>query len=246
MDVGRPRITPNPSTPFRPSRGRVRPRSQPDHLTKPPAPAANDLLALVPEDGLVFAIGCDIGCITGAVERQVSVPHALAERIEATFRPAFAAIWKRIPAEEQSLLMAYWREEPCHRVGGRRGGPSCPRPLILIDIESATFAHDNHEGVESFGRVLSFPASLTKGDPQVLQSIIGRALAIAYRFATREHWGLLLSVVDEPLERWQRRQKRPVSDALVDRKAKPLEQAYRAQVAAAIDGVLGRWGLTGC
>lgn len=244
MDLGQLRFTPNPSTPSRPSRGRVRRRSQPDHLTKPPAPAANDLLRpLVPEDGLVFAIGCDIGCITGAVERQVSVPHALAERIEATFRPAFAAIWKRIPAEEQSLLMAYWCEEPCHRVGGRRGGPSCPRPLILIDIESANFAQDNREGVESFGRVLSFPSSLTKGEPQFLQSTIGRALAIAYRFATREHWGLLLSVVDEPLERWQQRQKRPVSDALVDRKAKPLEREYLKQVETALDGILCRWGL---
>lgn len=246
MDLGQLRFNGNRFTdpgPPRPGRRRLRPRSASDQVSRAPAQGADDILRpLVLEDGLVFGIGCDIGT-WGAIERQVPVSHALVERIEKTFRPAFAAVWKAIPPDEQSRLLTHWREEPIYRLGGRRGGPTCPRPLILIDLEDASSSNGNSEGVESCGRILSFPAALTKGKPQLLQSAISRALATTYRLATREHWGLLLSIVEEPLERWQRRQKKPVGEAAIDRKAKPLERAYLKQVEAALDGINARWGL---
>lgn len=245
MDLGRHRLngshSPDPRPPQAGRRGvRRRARSQPERPTVSPAvPKTEDIhRPLVPVDGLVFTVAGDIGN-SGIVERQFTVASPWADRIEEAFRPAFVATWQHIPKDDRALLLTYWRQEPPYRPEGRRGGPSCPRPLIRIDVGEGI----QRGMVECCGRILSFPASLLEGDSHRLRSAIARTLAATYRFATREFWALYLSMVDEPLERWQRRRKKPVTDAENDRKALPLEMAYRVQVAASIDGILGRWGL---
>lgn len=251
MDLGRHRLNGSHSPDPRPSpasrRGvRRRALSQSERPTVAPAVLKTEdiLRPLVPEDGLVFGVACDINN-WGLVERQLVIPQSWGERVEGIFRLAFAATWQRIPKDDHTQLLTYWRQEPPYRPEGRRGGPSCPRPLIRIDVEEG--AQFEQRGlVECCGRILSFPASLLEGDPSRLRSAIARTLASTYRYATREFWGLYLKMVDEPLERWEQRQKKPVTDAVLDRKALPLEKAYRVQVAAAIDGILSRWGLTVC
>lgn len=248
MDLGRHRLNgfaaePRPSPAGRRGvRRRTRPRQQ-EQQAAPSAPRTEDILhPLVPDDGLVIGLACDINT-WGIVERQFVVPQPWGDRVEETFRLAFVATWQRIPKDDRKLLLTYWRAEPPFRLEGRRGGPSCPRPFIRIDVEGAA-RHAPRGSVESFGRVLSFPLSLVEGDPACLRAEIARTLAASYRQANGEFWALYMNMVEEPLERWEQRQQTPVTDAAMDRKAKPLERAHLARLTAAIAGIVERWGMT--
>lgn len=248
MDLGRHRLNGFAAEPSPPPAGRrgvrrrARPR-QPEQQAAPSAPKVEDILhPLVPDDGLVMGLACDIGT-WGVVERQFVVPQAWADRVEETFSLAFVATWLRIPRDDRNLLLTYWRAEPPFRPEGRRGGPSCPRPLIRIDVAEAA-RHESRGSVESFGRVLSFPVSLVEGDPACLRAEIASTLAATYRQANGEFWPLYMNMVEEPLARWEQRQQTPVTDAAMDRKAKPLERAYLARVRTAIARIVERWAAT--
>jgi hypothetical protein len=71
---------------------------------------------------------------------------------------------------------------------------------------------------------------------------IGLALAQVHRFATREHWGLVLSALEEPVARWEKRQKK-VTEASRSKKWDELEAAFLRKHEAALNQLVRGWGL---
>ena len=61
-------------------------------------------------------------------------------------------------------------------------------------------------------------------------------------FASRKHWDLYLKVVEEPMERWEKRQGKKADDAARERKLDLLEAAHRKAYEAELQQRLRAWG----
>jgi hypothetical protein len=101
---------------------------------------------------------------------------------------------------------------------------------------------DEPYACRKFGFELTFPASLVLGQPECLHREISFALAQTLRCATRQHWALVLSMLEEPMARWERRRRGQATEEECDRKwdalLKPYLRAYQQEVTQ----ILRRWG----
>src|SRR5262249_7899460 len=102
-----------------------------------------------------------------------------------------------------------------------------------------------HAACRRLGHELVFPTSVVTGGSDRLPPVIARTLALALRYATSRHWGLILERIEDPFERWQKRRGKNVDESPRDAKLDRLEVDYRAAYEAEIAGILGGWRLSG-
>jgi hypothetical protein len=196
---------------------------------------------LVKEDGLLFRVlsathGEEFSSVLRSARRSKS--RALAQ----TFRATFRRVWGRLPEQDRYSMLAYWRNgksDPCLRDPDPFAVPT-PCPLIeIVDVGPWSPAH---EVCSRFGSVLNFPASLVATHWHLLPCEIARALALVYRYASRQHWGLILDLIETPLDCWERRQGNRVTDALRNKKLDELEKEFLRQYEAQVAELLSGWG----
>jgi hypothetical protein len=186
-------------------------------------------LPLVAEDALSFRVIADD---QDGLARQKTDTAAVAEG----FRAAFAGVWRKIPPADRQRMLAYWR----------RGGDSLSRdrsardekPAPLIRVVGGSEPPD--DVIARCGMEISLPASLV-GQPFKLVGEVARALAGVHRYVSREHWGLILAVIEEPLDLWEREQGADVDDDRRDKKLDELEAEYLRRFTARIDQIIGAW-----
>jgi hypothetical protein len=154
---------------------------------------------LIKEDGLLFRVlsaadGEEFSSVLRSATRSKS--RALAQ----TFRATFRRVWGRLPEQDRYSMLAYWRNgksDPCLRDPDPF---AIPTPCPLIQIADVGPWSPAHEVCSRFGGVLNFPASLVATHAHLLPWEIAKALVQVYRYASRKHYGLILELIDEPLE----------------------------------------------
>jgi hypothetical protein len=129
---------------------------------------------------------------------------ARAADVARVFPDAFGGVWQHIPRPDRECLSAYWREPQAVALYG--GGAPRPRHLPLIQVVEADPDPDEPGTCRNFGFELTFQACLVLDESHRLRGEIACALAQTLRCATRRHWALQLSKLEEPMERWERRQ----------------------------------------
>jgi hypothetical protein len=157
------------------------------------------------------------------------------------FRDAFNGVWQRIPQFDRECLTSYWRTRPSGTLYGYC--EPTPRHLPFIIVVESDPDPDEPYVCRKFGFELRFPAGQVLGPPEGLSREIALALVETFRYATRQHSALALSMLEEPIERWERRRQCKATEEEYDRKwaalLKPYRRAYEQEVAE----ILGRWGL---
>jgi hypothetical protein len=160
------------------------------------------------------------------------LPPAPARAADA-FKAAFTGVWNKIPTWDRHRLLAFWRPT---------GEKSAQEPLIRV--LPARLCPNEEVVFDEAGAELGFPMVLLE-DPQRLAGMIARTLADVLRFATREHYRLIRSHFDEPVERWEKEQGREVSfeerEAKLDEQEKEFHAAYEARMCE----ILAGWGFDG-
>lgn len=168
---------------------------------------------------------------------QVDALRARATELSQTFSRAFVEVWHKIPRPDRKDLLNYWRADP-YPLHPDELSPPAHRPLICLADGRSTSA-----ACERFGHELIFPAPLIEEHADRLPGEIIRVLAQVYRLATRAHDGLVLSMLEEPMDRWERRRGAKATDAGRDAKWAALEKAFLRRHDAETAQLLGRWGL---
>jgi hypothetical protein len=156
------------------------------------------------------------------------------------FHRAFNQVWERIPPADRQILLGYWRGPLWQVLHCATPLSSFPRPLIQV-LDFASRA-SSHQVCNRLGQELTFAVSLATEHLDHLPVEIGQALAQVHLFATREHWGLVLSAIEEPLARWEKRQKK-VTEASRSKKLDKLEAAFRREHEAALQQLMRTWGV---
>ncbi len=224
-----------PRRPIRDRRARPRVQNQ-----DPPVEEEGEgqFLPLLDGESLVFRV--EYPALTlGPLAVQTGLPTALPGNVGSVFRRVFDSVWARIPAEDRHQMMRYWNERPNF---GLRDIPEVmvgPRPKILVVDVPLPARLDGM--CEYQGFVLRFPRCFVTGPTERLAFIIARTLVLAYSFASREHWQLMLDVIEDPWERWEA-QHADASEAAADRKYDQLMKTYQRKSAAALEKVMRRWG----
>lgn len=194
--------------------------------------SAPHYLPLVEEDGLLLTPPTvpEAGPFAAVA---ASSPGEPTPETSETFRRAFAGVWVCVPRCDRKRLLSYWREEPFPALYGEP--EPAHRPVILLMDNGV-----DDPMCERFGHVLLFPAALAAGEPQRLTEAIVSLLLQTYRQASRDHWGLVLKEIEEPLERWERRHGNASS---ADRAAKiaKLEATYLRKHRAEVAQLAARW-----
>jgi hypothetical protein len=202
-------------------------------------PADRGFHPLAEKDGLWFRSG---SLCVHADESTFWVDEAGDQNpaLQRGFHRAFNQVWGRIPPADRQILLGYWRA-PSWPDLQRHPQPSpVPRPLIqVVDLESLTSAH---EVCSRLGHELTFAVSLATEHRDQLPVEIGQALAQVHLFATREHWRLVVSALEEPLARWEKRQKK-VTEASRAKKWDELEAVFLRKHEAALNQLVRAWGL---
>ena len=217
----------NPIKPAGNSRGKVKQGSMPQGVKE----EARDL-PLVDEDGLCFRV---IAGVRDALATQDFDPAVLAEG----FRGAFTGVWKRLPPADRHRLLVYWQHGPDARLPATHAHDKNRGPLIRVVCEEAT----PEVVLAGWGTQITFPASLVVARPRRLVGEIARTMAQAFRLATREHWGLIQTVIEEPLELWEREQGTRATEAKRDKKVNALETEYVEKYEASVIEIVRGWGL---
>src|SRR5438128_715219 len=115
-------------------------------------------------------------------------------------------------------MLAYWRNGKSDSCLRDPDPFAVPTPCPLIEIVDVGPWSPAHEVCSRSGSVLNFPASLVATHSHLLPWEIAKALVQVYRYASRKHYGLILELIDEPLERWERQQGKKITDARRDKK----------------------------
>jgi hypothetical protein len=155
---------------------------------------------------------------------------------EATFVAAFQETWNHLPVFDQCRLLAYW-QHPAHRF--RPDADEYPRPLIQIIVGAWT---PNYCACDRLGYELNFPLAWISCPADWLRYEIARALAIIHRCATRVHWRLAYSMIEEPLARWEKRQGK-ITEAALEKKHDSLEKKYLKVYEEQVAEQLRGWGI---
>lgn len=128
-------------------------------------------------------------------------PSPTRKAIEREFVVAFNEVWNRLPPFDHHRLLSYWSDPAGQSLGIDAVELLHPRPLIqIVDIGKwcpAYFA------VAKLGYELNFPVALIADHADRLHHEIARTLAMVYRLATRAHWQLVVSMIEEPLAQWE-------------------------------------------
>jgi hypothetical protein len=179
-------------------------------------------------DGLVFR-----------VVARPDRPRRDLQLIGERFRAAFTRAWDTIPEQDRWLLLRYWHDRPDT---GRPVGAG-PRPEIRV-LDKVSCAPPP-PACDRLGHRLTFDAAAAVEQPDRLPLRIAHTLAQVYLLASRKHWGLYLKMVEEPMERWERRQGKKADDAARERKLDLLEAAHRRAYEAELEQRLRAWGFDG-
>jgi hypothetical protein len=207
----------------RPRRGASRPRGE----------AASDWLPechlpLVEEDRLAFRI---LPAVPGRPP-----PPGLAEK----FRDAYAAAWRRVPAEARDLLLAYWAGRGLPWPGD---DPRSPPPSPLVQVrESSPPPHA--PDVTRFGRQLAFPAALAR-DPGRFRDAVALALAHVYRMANRRHFRMALELLEDPMQAWESGLGAGATEEETDAMWALLQARFLLEQKVAVGALLDSWGFGG-
>jgi hypothetical protein len=189
-------------------------------------------LPLVTEDGLSFRVVADD---QDGLARQKTDTAAVAEG----FRLAFTSVWMKVPPADRQRMLAYWRrggDTPSRDRGARDEKPA---PLIRV----VCGAEPPEDVIARCGLEINFAASLVVGPPFKLVGEVARALAGVHRHVSREHWGLILAVIEEPFDLWEREQGADATDDLRDKKLDELEAEYLRRFTARIAQIIQSWGI---
>ncbi len=157
-----------------------------------------------------------------------------ADDVALTFRAAFTGVWERIPPADRQRLLVYWRHGPDSRSHEKKHGP-----LIQVVCQPTT----PEVVLARCGMEISFPATLVIGQPHRLLLEIARTLAQVYRLATREHWGLVLEQIEEPLQLWERHEGARATESQRDKLVKALEAEYLEKYEASVLKIVRAWRL---
>ena len=152
---------------------------------------------LVEEDGLYFRVVAPAGSAPST--RTTRRTDERAQKAAAAFRRAFGTVWRRIGGAERQALLHYWRGRGDDGPPAYAGPSPHARPLIQI-----TDGEPRTEGTpccDAFGAEFTFPLSLAVEHPDRLPLEIARALAVAWRYATRRHWRLVVEMIEDPPSR---------------------------------------------
>lgn len=168
------------------------------------------------------------------------LPPARVTAVTDAFRLAFQSVWAGIPDDDRRRLRDYWRTQKRLPSYDEPWPPPPHRPLIQI-TDDEPWSHE-YQVCRHFGAELNFPVSLVLEHSDRITSVIGRTLAQVFRLATRQHWGLYLELVEEPLARWEQHLGRKVTDAARDRKLDELEAEYFPVYESEMAELLRRWG----
>ena len=193
---------------------------------------------LVAEDGLFFRVACYVASLGGGDRDAI---RARLDGLATKFRASFQTVWQQIPRDDRGILVTYWRTDSLPGVPFEERHSPYRRPLVeILDHGSASPVAPE---VDGFATELRFPADLVTGDPSALSAGIARILAMAYRVAIREHWDLVIKMVEDPMDRWEARQGAERSEAAAEKKHERLVKAYMPKYEAQIESLLDRWGL---
>jgi hypothetical protein len=167
-------------------------------------------------------------------------PEVDTAAVKATFRRSFADVWRRIPGSDRRCLVAYWRSDPFRL----SRDPLSPTSHLLpyIHVVDAGPWSPLADLCDDLGTKLTFPFDLVAEHSHQLPLAIARALAVAFRFASRRHWALIEERLEQPLARWERRRGRK-TDADREAELDRLERAYLRAFQAEIAAILLGWGL---
>src|SRR5262245_41748085 len=116
-------------------------------------------------------------------------PEVDTAALEATFRRAFADLWRRIPESDRRCLVDYWRSDPTRLSRAPLRPTAHPMPCIRVLAVGAW--SPSYPVCTRLGTELTFPLDLVVGHPVQLPRAVARALAVTYRYATRRHWALI-------------------------------------------------------
>lgn len=204
------------ATGWRSSRRKPRLRGKPE---QPPG-----MFPLVEADRLFMHVEPDDGIDSQAVE---------------AFRAAFSATWSSVPAPARRAMCQYWRArlDPIDFINYPLLASF--RPLILL----RHLPDPSEPRCEVAGRVLLFPASAA-GAQRRHAADVGEMLAAVYRIATRLHWRRVMTMLEDPITEWERRQAGPIDEDARDRVLDRLERVYLRQYRSDIAAILRDWGLT--
>jgi hypothetical protein len=163
-----------------------------------------------------------------------------AEAIAAAFRRAFLDVWRQVPPRDRHRLLTYWRDQPDRAAWAGRDAPRYATVRILL--EDGVDWSPSASSCERHGNALTFPTSLVTQDGDRLRYVVARTFALALRFATRRHWGLIVAKIEDPLERWLKRRGKNADEASREAKLDRLEADYLAAYEAEIATIMRGWG----
>jgi len=89
---------------------------------------------------------------------------------------------------------------------------------------------------------LTFTYALLAEPAERLPLGIAQTLAKAYRFTTREHWNLIVKLIEDPMDKWEEGAGRNATDAVHARKLKALEKRFLTKHEGELALILRRWG----
>ena len=167
----------------------------------------------------------------------VLIPSPRMKAAAKVFVAAFNDTWDHLPEYDQNRLLGYWNRPFNLGHASEISIVSGPHPMIHIVNGPSS---PEYIGCALLGDLLTFPLGLVVDHPQRLRYEIARVLAMAYRYASRAHWRLIISMLDEPLERWEKAQ-RLVTYESREEKLDELENGYLQEFEKQITELLHRW-----
>jgi hypothetical protein len=214
-------------------------------LPKNDSDAEGSFASLVSRDGLYFRVLSDPARHKMSPS-QAGGPGSRNEGIWQAFRRPFNEVWDRVPRPDRQVFVDYWQRPPYRSASDGLSftpPPSGHRPLIQVTDRAPlspllpVWSQLGHE--------MNFPVALVVEQPHRLPLVIARTLAQVFMLATRRHWRLVVSKIEEPLARWERSQGARVTEAARDERLDVLEAEYLRAHEAEVAQVLRRWGLQG-
>lgn len=197
----------------------------------------NFFSVLVEKDRLFFGV-LSHASRPASHQRQAEDSAGQDSSVRLTFRRVFGEVWCRIPEPDRQILLIYWREQRPRSLYGDCSPPPRHNPLIrVIDAGSLT---STYPLCEKIGHQLNFPISLVTDER--LPTVIARALARVYLYASREHWRLVMELIEEPLAKWESQEGKTATEASHAKKVDALEKAFLRKHDLALARVMKRWG----
>src|ERR1700722_3123625 len=161
-----------------------------------------------------------------ADSRSPNVPAA-----EKVFISVFNETWNRLSQHVRHCLLRYW-----HDLAWRAS--LHPRPRIqIVDGDWSPTCYAVAKG----GYELNFPLALIVDHADRLCYEIARTLAMVFRLAPGAHGELVMSMVEKPLDQWEKQHGAPAPKRKQDALEKKYVKVFEEQVALQVRA----WGIDG-